>query len=279
MDRDNQGQAFEGGDSGAKRPQVLLLGNVRWGVAWGLLLVLIGVGLLLDHMGFPFVAHIYRFWPALLVLFGLMNITTQSSRGFGVAMVIVGVLLQLNSLDIIRLTFRDFWPLVIIVVGVFMIWGSVESWVIRKPSVAAKLKPKVDWTKPGAAETFRQQLEAAYKDPNWLSAVAVFGGCERRYTGQHFEGGKAVSIFGGIELDFRDADMDDEAVLEINCIFGGVEIRLPPNWRVHSRSLPVFGGFDDKSGQRASLDSHQEAKMKTLVVTGVVVFGGVEISN
>jgi hypothetical protein len=279
MDRDNHGQPLEAGDPGTKRPQVLLLGNVRWGVAWGLLLVLIGVGLLLDHMGFAFVSHIYRFWPVLLVLFGLMNITTQSSRGFGVAMVIVGVLLQLNSLDIIRLTFRDFGPLVIIVVGVFMIWGSVESWVIRKPSVAAKLKPKVDWTKPGAAETFRQQLEEAYKDPNWLSAVAVFGGCERRYTGQHFEGGKAVSIFGGIELDFRDADMDDEAVLEINCIFGGVEIRLPPNWRVHSRSLPVFGGFDDKSGQRASLDPHQEAKMKTLVVTGVVVFGGVEISN
>jgi hypothetical protein len=279
MDRDNHGQPLEAGDPGTKRPQVLLLGNVRWGVAWGLLLVLIGVGLLLDHMGFAFVSHIYRFWPVLLVLFGLMNITTQSSRGFGVAMVIVGVLLQLNSLDIIRLTFRDFWPLVIIVVGVFMIWGSVESRVIRKPSVAAKLKPKVDWTKPGAAETFRQQLEEAYRDPNWLSAVAVFGGCERRYTGQHFEGGKAVSIFGGIELDFRDADMDDEAVLEINCIFGGVEIRLPPNWRVHSRSLPVFGGFDDKSGQRASLDPHQEAKMKTLVVTGVVVFGGVEISN
>jgi len=279
MDHDNQGQPLDASEHGSRRPQVLLLGNVRWGIAWGFLLVLVGVGLLLDHMGFPFVSHIYRFWPLLLVLFGFMNLTTQSNRGFGVAMVIVGVLLQLNSLEIIHLTFRDFWPVAIIVVGIFMIWGSVESWVIRKPSTTARVKTKVDWTKPGAAEEFRQQLEEAYKDPNWLSAVAVFGGCERRYTGQHFEGGKAVSIFGGIELDFRDADMDDEAVLEINCIFGGVEIRVPPNWRVHSRSLPVFGGFDDKSGKRASLDPDQESKMKTLVVTGVVVFGGVEISN
>jgi len=196
-----------------------------------------------------------------------------------VAMVIVGALLQLNSLDVIHLTFRDFWPLVIIVVGVFMIWGSIESWAIRKSPAGYQSKPKVDWTKPGAAEEFRQQLEQTYKDPNWLTAVAVFGGCERRYTGQHFVGGKAVSIFGGVELDFRDADMDDEAVLEINCIFGGVEIQVPPNWRVHSRSLPVFGGFEDKSGRKANLDPNQEVKMKTLVVTGIVVFGGVEISN
>jgi predicted membrane protein len=275
MDRDNQGQPMQAGAPAPKQARVLLLGNMQWGVAWGLLLVLVGVALLLDHMGIVPFFHVYRFWPLLVVLFGAMNIATQSSRGFGVVMVVVGLLLQLNTLAVIHLTFRDFWPLVIIAVGVIMIWGSVESWTVyRKPTT----KPKVDWTKPGATEAFRQQLEETYKDPNWLSAVAVFGGCERRYTGQHFEGGKAVSIFGGIELDFRDADMDNEAVLEINCIFGGVEIRVPPNWRVHSRSLPVFGGFEDKSGQRA-LDPNQEIKLKTLVVTGAVVFGGVEIRN
>jgi len=123
-------------------------------------------------------------------------------------------------------------------------------------------------------------MEETYNDPNWLSAVAVFSGCERRFTGKQFQGGKAVSIFGGIELDFRDADMDEgEAVLEVNCVFGGVEIRVPPNWTVHARSLPVFGGFEDKSGRKGVVDPTQEPTKKTLVVTGVVVFGGVEISN
>jgi hypothetical protein len=276
MDRDNRTDSLEeGAPSKPRRPRVMLVGDSHWGIAWGVILILVGSAYLLDHMGvFPF-SELYRFWPLLLVVFGAMNISTQSGRGFGFVLVVLGVVLQLNTLGVLHLSFRDFWPLVIIAVGVLMIWGSLESWTLR---TRQKLKPKVDWTKPGAADEFRQQLEQTYNDPNWLTAVAVFGGCERRYSGQHFQGGKAVSIFGGIELDFRDADMDDEAVLELNCIFGGVEIRLPPHWRVSSRSLPVFGAFEDKSGRTVN-DAPAERKNKTLVITGVVVFGGVEIRN
>jgi hypothetical protein len=276
MDRDNRAESLEdNAGEKVKRPKVMLVGDVHWGFAWGAILILVGVALLLDHMGvFPF-HHLYRFWPLLLVWFGAMNVSTQSGRGFGFVLIVVGVLLQLNTLDIIHLSFQDFWPLAIIAIGVLMIWGSLESWTIRS---RPKTKPNVDWTKPGAADEFRQRLEQAYNDPDWLTAVAVFGGCERRFSGPHFQGGKAVSIFGGIELDFREADMDDEAVLELNCIFGGVEIRVPPNWRVHSRSLPVFGAFEDKSGRTVN-DPPSERTNKTLVITGVVVFGGVEIKN
>jgi hypothetical protein len=107
-----------------------------------------------------------------------------------------------------------------------------------------------------------------------MNAVAVFGGCERRVAIQNFQGGRATALFGGIELDFRDADMESEAILEVNCIFGGVEIRVPETWHVHSRSLPVFGGYEDKTSQ-----PHSPGKTKTLIVTGMVIFGGVEIKN
>jgi predicted membrane protein len=276
MDPDNRADQLDPQDPQKPRqPRVMVHGDVNWGLTWGALLVVAGVALLLDHMGIAPFDRVYRFWPLLLVLFGVMNVTTQNNRGFGVVLIVVGVVFQLNTLGLVRLTFHDFWPLIIIAVGVLMIWGSIESWTVRKRPV---LKPKVDWTKPGAADEFRRQMEQTYNDPNWLTAVAVFGGCERRFTGPHFQGGKAVSIFGGIELDFRDADMDDEAVLELNCIFGGVEIQVPPNWRVHSRSLPVFGAFEDKSGKTIR-NPADESNTKTLVITGVVVFGGVEISN
>lgn len=276
MDRDNNPEPVDQQGAGtARHHKMLLPGGVSWGVAWGFILVLVGLALLLDHMGIAPFGYVFRLWPLLLVIFGIMSISTQGGRGFGFVLIVIGALLQLNTLGVVHLTFRDFWPLIIIAVGVLMIWGSVDSWTVRKKPV----KLKVDWTKPGAADAFRQRLEQVYNNPNWLTAVAVFGGCERRYTAKHFEGGKAVSIFGGIELDFRDADMDDEAVLEINCIFGGVEIRIPPNWIVHSRSLPVFGGFEDRSGRQSVGDPTLEPKRKTLVITGVVVFGGVEITN
>jgi predicted membrane protein len=256
-----------------KRPKVMLVGDFRWGIVWGLVIVAIGVALLLDHMGIIPFGHIYRYWPLILVLFGLMNVTTQSGRGFGILLIIAGGLLQLNSLGLIHLSFADIWPMAIIAVGLLLIWGSLET------RGAVRRKFKVDWTKPGAAEAFRQHImDAVSETDTSLNAVAIFGSSERHFTGQHFQGGKVTSIFGGVELDFSDAEIDDEAVLEINCVFGTVEIRVPESWHVHSRSLPVFGGFEDKT-RKARVEQPEGAKRKTLVVTGMVVFGGVEIRN
>lgn len=256
-----------------RRPAVMFAGDHHGGLIWGFIIVLVGVALLMDHLGLLPFNQIYLFWPMLLVLAGLLNLLSQSNRVFGFLMIIVGGLLQLNKLGIIRLSFADIWPLAIIAVGILLIWGSLETrGVIRR-------KSKIDWTAPGAAEAFRQRiLDASKETPTSINAVAIFGGCERRFTGQHFQGGKATSVFGGVEIDFRDADIDDEAVLEVSCVFGGVEIRVPETWFVHSRSLPVFGGFEDKT-RPPSVAQPADAKRKTLVVTGLVIFGGVEIRN
>ncbi len=256
-----------------KPPNVMLVGNARWGLVWGLVIMIAGVALLLDHMGiFPF-DRVYRFWPLILVVFGILNLTSQTNRAFGALLIVAGALLQLNAFHLIRLSFADIWPLALIGVGILLIWGSLEQrGVMRKNS-------KFDWTQPGAAEAFRQRIIDASSDTDTsMNAVAIFGGCERRFTGQHLRGGKATSIFGGLEIDFRDADIDDEAVLEVSCVFGGVEIQVPETWYVHSRSLPVFGGFEDKT-RSSRIQLPEGTKRKTLIVTGLVVFGGIEIRN
>jgi len=256
-----------------KRPKVMLAGDFRWGLLWGFIIVFVGVALLLDHMGiFPF-GKIYRFWPLLLLLFGVMNLVSHSGRAFGILMIVAGILLQLDKLGFLHLSFADLWPVAIIAIGVLLIWGSLETrGVLRR-------KTRIDWTAPGAAEAFRQRLmDATSESDSSINAVAIFGNCERRFTGRHFQGGKATSVFGGLELDFRDADMDDEAILEVSCVFGGVELRVPETWYVHSRSLPVFGGFEDKTRQTKIADP-AGAKRKTLIVTGIIIFGGVEIGN
>jgi hypothetical protein len=219
----------------------------------------------------PF-SQVSRFWPMLVVVCGLMNITTQSNRSFGFICIVAGLLLQLNKFSLIHLTFHDIWPLAIIAVGLLLIWGSLETrGVIRK-------KTRIDWTNPEAVKDFKQKIMDAAADPSTFTAVAVFSGCERRYTGQHFQGGTVTSIFGGVELDFRDADMDDEAILDVSCIFGGVEIRVPETWYVLPRSVPIFGGLEDKTHQN-KIDDSAGAKRKTLIVTGQVIFGGVDIRN
>jgi predicted membrane protein len=261
------------GDQPNRTQKVVLHGDFHWGLIWGFIILFVGVALLLDRMGVLPIDYVFHFWPLLLVLFGFMNIISASNRVFGFLLVTAGILLQLNKFGYLRLSFADLWPLAIIGIGLLMIWGSLETrGLLRK-------KVKLDWTQGSAAEKFRRHLtELTGETDTSFNAAAVFGGCERRYTGQHLQSGKATSIFGGVELDLRDANIDDEAVLEIICVFGGVELRVPETWAVHSRSLPVFGGFEDKTRQ-SRVDETAGAKRKALIVTGVVIFGGLEISN
>jgi predicted membrane protein len=244
-----------------QRPKVLLLGDSHWGFIWGLLIVLVGLALLLQHLGVIPFDPVARFWPLLLVVFGVMNLLTRSGRFFGFLLILAGAFLQLNKLGITHLSFADLWPVALIAIGLLLMWGSLET----RGFLQAKAK---------AFNDFREKVGGAGVPPTMLNAVAVFGGCERRVATANFQGGRATAVFGGIELDFRDADMDAEAILEVNCIFGGVEIRVPESWHVHSRSLPVFGGYEDKTRQPST-----PGKTKTLIITGMVVFGGIEIKN
>ncbi len=227
-------------------------GTSRDGLVWGALVVAAGVALLLDHMGFISLGSLFRFWPMILIFFGVGNLFTESTRAWGAILIVVGVVFQLNSLGITHVHFADLWPLAIIAVGLILMWSAMRPPVVSKGSTDST---------------------------DMFNAVAIFSGCERRVKSQNFKGGRATSIFGGVELDLRDAKIEgDEATIEVNCIFGGAEIRVPDSWSVHSKSIPVLGGFSDKTHISSAEDS-SGGKRKTLIVTGVVVFGGVEIDN
>ncbi len=98
-------------------------------------------------------------------------------------------------------------------------------------------------------------------------------------TSQDFQGGDITAIFGGIELDLTEANIQtNEATLAITAIFGGVEVRVPPNWQVAFRGAPIFGGVEDKTRTSRVVDP-ANPNLKVLVITGAVIFGGLEIKN
>jgi hypothetical protein len=71
----------------------------------------------------------------------------------------------------------------------------------------------------------------------------------------------------------RKASIQDEAVLHLIAVMGGIEIWVPENWVVVMQGVPVLGGFEDKT-HPASSDTN-----KRLIVKGYSVMGGVEIKN
>jgi DUF4097 and DUF4098 domain-containing protein YvlB len=114
-----------------------------------------------------------------------------------------------------------------------------------------------------------------------MNATAVFGGVERRITARDFRFGRVSAVFGGVELDFHGADIEgEEAVMEVNAIFGGVEIRVPDHWNVEARNQTLFGGYSDTTRAAANPSASDTAPgKKLLVITGQVLFGGIEVKN
>ena len=240
------------------RPMVVgiaLRGRGRGGVVTGGILMLIGLVFLLDHLGIISIGNPWRFWPMLLVLTGVMNFMSQR-RAWGALLMFAGVVLQLNQLGITHFGWAALWPMMLIAFGLFVMWGSFQ------------------WGSKPVAST------SAAGDPRTtLNEAVVFGGLERRMTSQDFQGGDITAIFGGIELDLTEASIQgSEATLAITAIFGGVEVRVPPNWQVAFRGAPIFGGIEDKTRTSRSGDP-ANSNIKMLVITGAVIFGGLEIKN
>lgn len=242
----------------SRRPMVVgiaLRGRGRGGIIMGVILILIGLAFLLDHMGVIYIGYLWRFWPLLLVLAGLMNFISRR-HAWGVILMLAGVVLKLNELNITHFGWSQFWPMIIIALGVLVLWGSFE------------------WSNKPVHST------SAAGDPRTtLNEAVVFGGLERRMTSQNFQGGDVSAVFGGIELDLTEANMQaNDATLAITAIFGGVEIRVPPSWQVVFRGSPIFGGIEDKT-RTPRADDPANPNLKTLVITGAVIFGGLEIKN
>ena len=230
--------------------------NRGWGgLIPGAIILAVGIIFLLDSLGYVRARHFLQFWPMILIFVGIAKMARRDSRIWGALVLLFGIFLQLSELGIGHFSWGQFWPLLLIAGGAMAMWSAIQ---------ARRLMPTAssDTTDP------RDTLEES----------AIFGGIEKRLNSREFRGGRLQAIFGGIELDLRDADMlGNEAVIHANAIFGGIEMRVPESWFVATRGQGVFGGFSDST--RFSPPADPEKPKKTLIVLGTSLFGGVEIRN
>jgi predicted membrane protein len=230
--------------------------NRGWGsLIPGAIILAVGIIFLLDSLGYVRARHFLQFWPMILIFVGIAKIARRDSRIWGALVLLFGIFLQLSELGIGHFSWGQFWPLLLIAGGAMAMWSAIQ---------ARRLTP----TASSDASDPRDTLDES----------AIFGGIEKRLNSREFRGGRLQAIFGGIELDLRDADMlGNEAVIHANAIFGGIEMRVPESWFVATRGQGVFGGFSDST--RFSPPADPEKSKKTLIVLGTSLFGGVEIRN
>jgi predicted membrane protein len=221
-------------------------------VVLGLLVVGMGVLFLLDNLDILNFRHAIGFWPLAFIVAGcvaLFGNGSRSSNYMGGVLVAIGVLMIAGRMGFFYISWGTLWPLVMIALGGLVLFRSLGPGRVARTGAA----------------------DGAGTD-NVVDVVAVLGGFERRVTTSDFRGGEITAILGGCELDLREASIVKEAVINVFAIWGGINVKVPPDWTVVLNGTPLMGGFSEKTVTPPD-------GSKRLVITGYAIMGGVEVRN
>jgi len=212
----------------------------------GSLIIIFGLGALLDALQvLPFWANIGTWWPIGLILVGgIILINNLSQFIWATIFIGAGVVLQLERLGLVEVNFFAlFWPVIIIGIGLSIIFQRT----MRSKNIKV------------------QDLD---------DLTATFGGSETVNSSKNYQGGKATAIFGGVTIDLRDAVIKKEATLNVFALCGGIELKVPREWKIKTEVFPILGGVESKSSSTALADD-----APILIVTGTAALGGIEIRS
>jgi predicted membrane protein len=214
----------------------------------GVLIVVVGLLFTLENVGFIDGHDYLRYWPVALIAVGLLKLWQGTGGAVfgGFIFVFAGVWLLLQGMGIVTVSLWNLWPMLLVFAGASMVWRGMHG----------------------------HAVEGATGDAHsTVSALAVLAGVNRGNTSKTFRGGELTAVFGGCQIDLRQAAIDGEAVIDVFAMWGGIEIKVPENWSVSGRVTPILGGYEDKT--RTVSDGTNQR----LLVRGLVIMGGVEIKN
>jgi hypothetical protein len=217
-----------------------------------IVLVALGALFLLNNFQIVYASDVFRYWPAILIAVGIVKLVDSEDTGGrvgGGVLMGLGSFLMARTLGYIDIAFHDLWPLIPIAMGLLMLLDRSPEW----------------------------QLGANTRSGIAMKESAFFSGGKRKIVDQNLRRAKYEALFGGYEIDLRKAEIaEDSAVLELNAIFGGIEVKVPEAWFVVMKGAGVFGGFVNNTTQP---DPRIYPQPKRLIVKGGAVFGGVEVKN
>ncbi len=221
----------------------------------GLILLLVGVLFTLDNLDILYAKDYLRYWPVLLIVYGLSKIFQPESRGgrfWGIVITFVGAALLADKLDIFSFRLWDLWPLLLVALGVTMLMRAAS----RRDT--ERLTKESGETESGSI----------------VNAAAFLGGTKRNVHTRDFRGGELTAVMGGCDIDLRQSAIaKSPAMIDVFALWGGIEIKVPNTWTVIFEGTPILGGFDDKTFKQTA-DEKQR-----LIIRGTIIMGGVEVTN
>lgn len=222
----------------------------------GIMIIAVGVVFMLDNLYIIDAGEILRYWPVILIVYGAVKgLQSRNSSGqiFGWSVAAIGLLLLLDRMNFIDFRLWDWWPIILIVIGLNFLRGT--------------------WGRSRIVN-YHSFKEVPNDTDAYIKNTAMLSGVKRVISSKEFLGGELTAMMGGCEIDLRDAEMKgSEAVIDVNVVMGGIEMRVPLGWSVVLEATPIMGGVDDTTYPS------KQGTTKRLIITGSIFMGGVEIKN
>lgn len=220
-------------------------------IMWGLILIAIGVILGGNALGlFSIDVFFDGWWTLFIIVPCAIGLITDKDRTGHLIGLIVGICLLLACQNVIG--FGSLWkllvPSIIIIIGLSMVFKTMFNSKFNKAT--AKLNEKIN-----------QDDESG----------AVFGGININMSGKEFKGKNINAVFGGLKLDLREAKIKEDVIINATAVFGGIDILVPEDVLVETKSNSFFGGISNKK------KSTPKDGAPTIYVNGAAMFGGIEV--
>ncbi|MCJ7552845.1 MAG: cell wall-active antibiotics response protein [Ignavibacteriaceae bacterium] len=226
--------------------------------------------------------------------------TTDKRVWLGAILIILGGLFLLNSLEIFDFRFsRIFisWPFFFFIIGLYILFntekkilGAILSglgglfllprifswihidWSIVFPILLIAVGLYIILHRRKSLELRRSQIKEDTFDD-----ISIFGGGDKIVTSKNFKGGNITAIFGGSEINMTQCELAEGVnAIDIFAMFGGTTIIVPKNWNVVVSVTSILGGFSNKGIKDPTVEIDTS---RSLVIKGLVIFGGGEVKN
>jgi len=240
--------------------------NQNGGPILGLLLAAGGILIFLKQAGYIVLPSWAIIWPSIMIITGIFLAVTQGFKDMNwMVLVIIGGVFLTNSLFPALQLRQYIVPIILVSVGL-----SIVFWSIANKKTSEQNNTPTGWFNSYYGSTTSSSPE------DFIKINSILSGINKKVTSTNFKGGKISCLLGGVQIDLSQADIDGTAVLNINEVWGGIELIVPPNWQVESNLSVLMGAVEDSRRQYSPTTS---VANKILILNGSLLMAGVEIRS
>ena len=225
-------------------------------IIWGIAIISLGIIFGGNAIGiFNIDVFFDGWWTLFIIVPSVISLITEKEKISSLCFIGVGVVLLLAAQNVF--SYEVAWK---VILAIFLVMIGIT--IIVKSLIHSKNDEEV-------AKKVKDLGDGKTMD----SQMAIFSGSDRVYKDEVFAGSNIVAIFGGVNLDLRNARFEKDTVIKAFALFGGIDIAVPDDVKVKIKSGFIFGGFSDDRKNATEKGKH------TIYIDAAGGFGGVSVDD